>query len=209
MLPESESYFIATDSAGRESFFEQARNRWTFKPDAKALDDFYAKLRELNPLTIKAQEEGMVYDRGGISLQITTDKKIFNVADAGSSFVVEKDRGRFSDVERLVTDFVELGLEAARIPCTVVMHSELPNAWQGQNSVKFNHKIVLDWAREQPNQYADTVEFQLLPGEYMLSASQMFGEKMHQIDQIVKVDADHDVFHFELKSDTFELKQLQ
>lgn len=207
MLPESEHYFIAQDSAGRESFFEEVNNRWTFVPDPAQLDAFYEKLRALKPTDIHVQDQELVHDRGGVSIQLDFDQHHFGISNSGSSFVMEKDMERFSDVKRNVVSFVRKGLEPAKIPCTLILESDLPHAVEEQNSVEFNHLHVLEWSRPQPTVYADSVVFELLPGEYLLQARQTLAGKMFSIHEKVKVDAAHNSFHILLKNDTFELKQ--
>jgi hypothetical protein len=62
-----------------------------FKLSAKELDDLYSVLKknDFDKITYKT-EDGTVYDRGGISIDVAWEGKQVRVSDAQSSFVAEK-----------------------------------------------------------------------------------------------------------------------
>jgi hypothetical protein len=207
MNPESEEYFITNDSAGRVSHFDQSRNRWTFKPDPATLDAFYARIRELNPTTLKARDEGEVYDRGGTTLQIQYDRNTFNISDAGNSFIVERDVDRFWEVNQAIVAFVEEGLDGKRVSLQVRMDIRIPDTALTFCSIMLNQEQILPRNDKNPTIIDPESSKDMLPGEYMLNGWATVSGKNFSFYQPIPVNAEKHSLHFTIKSDTFEFQQ--
>ncbi len=207
MLPESETYFITEDSAGRESFFQQSNNRWVFEPEKAKFDDFYNKVRALNPTGIRAREEGIVHDRGGVSMQVSYEKVTVNVDNAGGSFVVDEDQQRFNDVYALVADFVSDGLHSRLVPVKFLIEMTMEDTTVESCSIRLSREEVMSWEKQQPKGLSSEYILNVLPGEYHLNGWAKVGVRSLSIDEDVEISTNGHDFHILLKSDTFELKQ--
>lgn len=207
MLPESESYFITKDSAGRESFFQQSNNRWVFEPEKAKLDDFYNKFRALNPTGIRARDKGLIQDRGGLTMQVSYEDVTFNAINSGGSFVVDEDQQRFSDVYALVANFVTDGLHWRLVPVKFFIEVPVGDTTIESCSIWLNREEVMSWEKQQPEGLSSEYTLNVLPGQYHLSCWAKVGVRSLSIDEDVEISSGRHDFHILLKNDTFELKQ--
>ena len=207
MFPESETYFITPDSAGRESFYQETNNRWVFKPDQAMFDVFYEKLRALNPLNISSRDEGIVHDRGGVTMQLTFDKTTVNVANSGGSFVVAGDQQRFNEIFGLVAKFVVAGLHSQTIQSKVVFSAEVGDSVVESYSVNLGKAQIAGSSSKGTQPLPTEQILDLLPGQYQLAGWAKVGLRSISISQVLEINPGKHDFHILLKNDTFELKQ--
>ncbi len=207
MFPESETYFITPDSAGRESFYQETNNRWVFKPDQAMFDAFYEKLRALNPLNISSREEGIVHDRGGVTMQLSFDKTTVNVANSGGNFIVAGDQQRFNEIFGLVTKFVVAGLHSQLIQSKFLFSTEVGDSAVESYSVNLGKEQIVASTMQGDEPMASEHLLDLLPGQYQLEGWAKVGSHPISISQVLEINPDKHDFHILLKSDTFELKQ--
>jgi hypothetical protein len=207
MTPESEEYFVSEDSAGRVSFYEQSHNRWTFVPDPSRLDAFYDRIRQQDPTSITASDEGEVYDRGGISLHIEFDDHSFQVAHAGSSFVAERDWDRFDAVHQEIAAFVTEGLEANKVNLKVDFDLAVADTALANCSVSLSRERIAQWNRQNASPLTYETSLSLLPGQYMLNCWATISGKNVAVYRPIDITTEKQKLHITLKSDTFDIIQ--
>jgi hypothetical protein len=207
MLPESETYFVTEDSAGRESFFQQSNNRWVFLPEKAKLDDFYNKVRALNPTDIRARDKGTIQDRGGVSMQVSYENVTVNAVNSGGSFVVDEDQQRFNDIYALVADFVSDGLHSRLVPVKFFIEMSVGDTTLESCSIRLSREEVMSWEKLKSKDLASEYILDALPGQYHLNAWANVGSRSLSLDEDVEISAANHDFRILLKSDTFEFKQ--
>ncbi len=79
---------------------------YSFQLKRDDLVPLYNDLRAINAFTLKSKKQ-KVYDRGGVSISYTINKKIFHVSNSGMSFVIGAHQKAFSKSEYLISTFVD------------------------------------------------------------------------------------------------------
>lgn len=77
----------------------------TFTMTDDELDQLYAKLRKASPERVRSKQE-KISDRGGVSITITAGNHTWELADAGMSVVIARDRKRFAKIRAIVEDVI-------------------------------------------------------------------------------------------------------
>jgi hypothetical protein len=203
MLDEGEHYYISQDSCVRDSRFEGHQNRWVCKPDAKQLDALYAQLVKDDVATIKTEDQGEVYDRGGITLHFDYGGKSFEIVDAGSSFVVERDADRFRRTADGIVGLVGECIQRQAIAIAFDLRVETGDSAVQECRISLDNTIIVDWRAQNAEPLAHLRTLTLLPGRYELTASYQVGQKWFSIDWPLKLNATKPGFQLILKKDGF------
>lgn len=204
MLDQSEEYFICKDSCVRDSRFQGHQNRWMCKTDLKKLDDLYAQLVKDDVTSIKTEDQGEVYDRGGISLRFSFGDKNFQIIDAGSSFVVERDQDRFNRTSDAITGFVDECVQSQTISIRLDLQVDVQDSAVQSCSINLDNINVLNWQAQNAEPLAQLRTLEFLPGQYELQGSAQVGQKWVSLNSPIKVSAAKHDFRILLKNDSFE-----
>lgn len=207
MNPESEEYFISADSVTRSSFYNSHHNHWLGKARASQLDSLYAQLLADDVTGIRSEDQGEVFDRGGVSVHIEFGEKRFAIVDAGNMFVEKGDHGRWQRLCQNLSAFVEAVLRPQQVKANVSLLLDSLQAAPSSCYISLDRQNILDWQGGPVDGLAGDHPLLLLPGDYDLQASAKLGERYLSLHEQVVIDAAHPDYQVVLKSDTFELQQ--
>jgi hypothetical protein len=207
MLDQGEDYLICQDSCVRDSRFQGHQNRWICKTDPKKLDALYAQFIKDDVTSIQSENQGEVYDRGGVTLRFSHGGKSTELIDAGSNFIVENDRARFARTSAGIVAFVEQGLQSQAIPVVIDLRVETGDTAVQACSVSLDNQQILNWQVQNAVPLAQVRTVQLLPGRYEVQGSAQVGQKWVSLHWPITMSAQKDHFLLLLKNGSFGLQE--
>ncbi len=207
MQDQGEAYFIFQDSCVHDSRFQGHQNRWVCKTDPKKLDALYAQFVKDDVTSIRSENQGEVYDRGGVTLRFSHGGKTTEIIDAGSNFIVENDKARFARTSAGIVAFVEQGLQSQAIPVEIDLRVETGDTAVQACSVTFDDQQILNWQAQNAEPLVQVRTVYLLPGRYEVQGSAQVGQKWVSLHWPIEVSAQKDHFQLLLKNNSFGLQE--
>ncbi|WP_125169952.1 hypothetical protein [Leptospira perolatii] len=86
MTPNSESFYLSSAISYHKIRDYRKESILFFQSDPKIIQELYEQIRSNNFDNIQVRQE-KVYDRGGISVQVTANKEVYNKSDSGMTFI--------------------------------------------------------------------------------------------------------------------------
>jgi hypothetical protein len=205
MLNQSEEYYICQDSLVRDSRYQGHQNRWSCKPDPAKLDALYAQFLKDDITSIRSNNEGEVYDRGGITLRFSYGSNNFELVDAGNYFIAKADADRFGRTADGIVHLVEDCIQSQAIAVVIELQLQLGDSVAHHCSLSFDNNAVVDWQAGDHIPLAGPHTVHLLPGRYEIEGSAQVGSKWTSLQWPIEVTAAQRHFRFVLKNDSFEI----
>lgn len=197
MLPISFNSYISEDSAfwGYDRYNNETVIRWV--PGEDEFKELYQTVIDNKVDKIKSDCEGEVYDRGGLSIEITIDGKSYQLDHSGNCFVQDKWKSNYGAIVSAIDKHTKSAIDEQMIALPLVATDNLMNCGY-DIKVSTNQQAYYTFN-------ADTTEREVLlyPGINEFNINLMYKDSVNHYGRPAHFDSEQ--FFIKINTETSQL----